>query len=40
LDPLRERYGWSKAVISSGVTLYFFTAGVVGMLMGRFIDRY
>jgi len=40
LDPLRERYGWSKGVISSAVTLYFFTAGVMGMLMGRFIDRY
>ena len=40
LDPLRERYGWSKGVISSAVTLYFFTAGIMGMLMGRFIDRY
>ena len=40
LDPLRERYGWSKGVISSAVTLYFFTSGVMGMLMGRFIDRY
>ncbi len=40
LDPLRERYGWSKGVISSAVSLYFFTAGVMGMLMGRFIDSY
>jgi MFS family permease len=40
LDPLRERYGWSKGIISSAVTLYFFTSGVMGMLMGRFIDRY
>jgi sugar phosphate permease len=40
LDPLRERYGWSKAVISSAITLYFFTSGVMGMLMGRFIDSY
>ena len=40
LDPLRERYGWSKGVISSAVTLYFFTAGVIGLLMGRFIDGY
>ena len=40
LDPLRERYGWSKGVISSAVTLYFFTSGVMGLLMGRFIDRY
>ena len=40
LDPLRTAHGWSKATISSAVTLYFLTAGIMGMLIGRQIDRY
>ncbi|MGD2269261.1 MAG: MFS transporter [Desulfobacterales bacterium] len=40
LDPLRTAHGWSKATISSAVTLYFLTAGIMGMLIGRQIDKY
>jgi MFS family permease len=40
LDPLRAAHGWSKATISSAITLYFLTAGIMGMLIGRQIDRY
>lgn len=40
LDPLRTAHGWSKATISSAVTLYFLTAGIMGMLIGRPIDKY
>ena len=40
LDPLRELHGWSKASISSAVTLYFFTSGIIGMIIGRQVDRY
>jgi MFS family permease len=40
LDPLRTAHGWSKATISSAVTLYFLTAGIMGMLIGRRIDKY
>ena len=40
LDPLRTLHGWSKATISSAVTLYFFTSGIMGMIIGRQIDRY
>ena len=40
LDPLRTLHGWSKATISSAVTLYFFTSGIMGMVIGRQIDRY
>jgi MFS family permease len=40
LDPLRELHGWSKATISSAVTLYFFTSGIMGMIIGRQVDRY
>jgi len=40
LDPLRMLHGWSKATISSAVTLFFFTNGVMGLIIGRQIDRY
>jgi len=40
LDPLRSLHGWSKTTISSAVTLFFFTAGVMGLIIGRQIDRY
>lgn len=40
LDPLRALRGWSKTTISSAITLYFLTAGIMGMIIGRQIDRY
>ncbi len=40
LDPLRTAHGWSKATISSAVTLYFLITGIMGMLIGRQIDKY
>jgi MFS family permease len=40
LDPLRAAHGWSKATISLAITLYFFTTGIMGMLIGRQVDRY
>ncbi len=39
LDPLRTAHGWSKATMSSAVTLYFLTTGIMGMFIGRRIDR-
>jgi MFS family permease len=40
LDPLRNQHGWSKATISSAITLYFFASGTFGLLIGRLIDTY
>jgi len=40
LDPLRTLHGWSKATISSAITLYFLTSGTMGMIIGRQVDRY
>ncbi len=40
LDPLRTLHGWPKATISSAVTLYFLTSGIMGMMIGRQVDRY
>ena len=40
LDPLRTLHGWPKTTVSSAITLYFLTAGFMGMIIGRQIDRY
>jgi MFS family permease len=40
LDPLGTLHGWPKATISSAITLYFLTAGIMGMIIGRQVDRY
>ena len=40
LDPLCHLHGWSKATLSSAVSLFFFTNGFFGMLIGRKIDQH
>ena len=40
LDPIREQYGWNKGTVSLAVTLYFLTAGVMGLVIGRAVDKY
>ena len=40
LDPLCHAHGWSKGSVSTAMTFYFFSNGVVGMLIGRQIDRF
>ena len=40
LDPLRAQFGWSKGVVSSAVTLYFWAAAAMGLIVGRLIDKY
>jgi len=40
LDPLRSLHGWSKGTVSAAITLFFFTNGIVGLILGRWIDRY
>ncbi len=40
LDPLRELHGWSKGTVSAAIALFFFTNGVAGLVMGRWVDRY
>jgi sugar phosphate permease len=40
LDPLRSLHGWSKGTVSSAITLFFFSNGIVGLLIGRWMDRY
>ena len=34
-----ERYGWARADLSLGPTLFYIWAGVVGVAVGRLIDR-
>jgi MFS family permease len=40
LDPLSAQFGWSKGIVSSAVTLYFWISAVVGLPVGRLIDKY
>jgi len=40
LDPLRNLHAWSKGTISAAITLFFFTNGITGLILGRWIDRY
>jgi len=40
LDPLRNIHGWSKGTVSSAITLFFFSNGIAGLLIGRWMDRY
>ena len=40
LDPLRHAHGWSKGTVSAAITLYFFLNGIVGFMVGRWMDRY
>ena len=40
LDPLRVHYGWSKGIISNALTMYFAATGVLGMVVGRAVDRF
>jgi MFS family permease len=40
LDPIRTLHGWSKASVSIAITLYFFTAGVSGIVVGRQVDKF
>ena len=40
LDPLRAKHGWSKGSISLAVTLYFTTTSILGLFIGRQVDRF
>ena len=40
LDPLQNAHHWSKGAVSLAVTLYFFTSGLVQMIVGRQIDQH
>jgi MFS family permease len=40
LDPLQNAHHWSKGEVSLAVTLYFFTSGLVQLVVGRQIDRH
>ncbi len=39
LVPLQDLYGWSRGIVSSAVTLFFFVYGVAGVYVGRKIDQ-
>ena len=40
LDPMVMEHGWSKGSISLAVTLFFFTTGGMGVVIGQKVDKY
>jgi len=40
LDPLQQMHGWSKGLLSAAVSLYFFVYGLMGVPIGRIVDRH
>ncbi len=40
LVPLQDHFGWSRAAIAGGSALGALTAGIIGPLVGGWIDRY
>ena len=40
LDPLRVEFNWSKATVSSAISLFFLISAGAGSMIGGLIDRY
>lgn len=40
LDPLVKAHGWSKAEVSYAVTVFFVSAGLLGIPVGNIVDRH
>ena len=40
LNPLREDFGWSVALVSGAASLFMFSRGALAILTGRATDRY
>ncbi|MCK9487684.1 MAG: MFS transporter [Dehalococcoidia bacterium] len=39
LDPLQEEHGWSNSAVSGATSMFFLVGGVVGAVLGPYIDR-
>lgn len=40
LRPLADQFGWSRAAVSGAMSLSMGFSGLIGVLMGRFTDKY
>lgn len=40
IDPLEEEFGWSRAEISGAISLAWLVSGLLGPLVGIWVDRY
>lgn len=40
LDPIQNRFGWSKGIISTAISLNFVIIGIMGFFISRPIDKY
>ncbi|MGE3960867.1 MAG: MFS transporter [Dehalococcoidia bacterium] len=40
LEPLQEEHGWSNSAVSGATSWFFLAGGIVGAVLGPYIDRY
>lgn len=40
LEPLQEEHGWSNSAVSGATSMFFLIGGVVGAVVGPYIDRF
>jgi len=40
LEPLQEEHGWSNSQVSGATSMFFLIGGVMGALIGPYVDRY
>ncbi|MEX1022331.1 MAG: MFS transporter [Dehalococcoidia bacterium] len=40
LEPLQEEHGWSNSAVSGATSMFFLIGGVVGAVVGPYVDRY
>lgn len=40
LEPLQEEHGWSNSQVSGATSMFFLIGGVMGAVIGPYVDRY
>ena len=40
LEPLQEEHGWSNSAVSGATSMFFLIGGVMGAVVGPYVDRY
>ncbi|MCA9848684.1 MAG: MFS transporter, partial [Dehalococcoidia bacterium] len=40
LEPLQEEHGWSNSAVSGATSMFFLIGGIMGAVVGPYVDRY